>query len=133
MNTIKTLFIDVAYEEKSVSDLIKVLTDKNIANMITEDEKNAYQAFCCALLAKEAKNIMQKGQYIQEYNIFIQKSLYINYDCIVARLIRLMVETQLQDVNFTSHIDDDSHFLSENINTSSDEELIKLIIKILSR
>lgn len=32
----------------------KVLTDKNLANMISEDERNVYQVFCCAL-AKKAK------------------------------------------------------------------------------
>jgi DNA phosphorothioation-dependent restriction protein DptG len=76
MEAIKTIFLEVAHNKRSVSDLINVLTDKNVANNIGEDERNAYQAFCCALLAKEAKHVMQKGQYIQEYNLFIQ--LYNN-------------------------------------------------------
>lgn len=131
MKTIKTLFLEVAHDKKPVPDLINALTDKNVADNIGEDERNAYQAFCCALLAKQVKNIMQKGQYIQEYALFIQKSLFVNPDCIISRLIRLMVEKQLQNVNFTNHINEDSQFISERTNTLTDEGLKELINEIL--
>lgn len=96
MDTIQSVFYQVANETKPVSFFIDILTKEEWE--IPQDEKSAYQAFCCALLARNEKKLMQKGQYIKEYDLFIQKSFSINPDCIVGRLIRMMVEKKLEIV-----------------------------------
>lgn len=132
METIKTIFKEVAYNQRSIYDLIHVLINKNTDDKIEDGEKNAYQAFCCALLAKQAKSLMQKGQYIKEYNQFIQRSLLINPNCVISRLIRLMVEKRLENVRFVSHIEEDSLFLSGRVRTVCEEEIKRLINKTLA-
>ncbi len=129
INQITLIFSEIANNTKPVSILIEILN--NDTDQIQTSEKYAYQAFCCALLARNEKKWLQKGQYIKEYDSYIRKSISINPESILARLIRLMVEEKLENVKFTDHIDIDRVFLHENKDLAVDIYLKELIIKTL--
>ncbi|EGJ72494.1 hypothetical protein Bcop_2340 [Bacteroides coprosuis DSM 18011] len=130
INQITLIFSEIANNTKPVSVLIEILN--NDTDQIQANEKYAYQAFCCALLARNERiNWLQKGQYIQEYDSYIRKSISINPESILARLIRLMVEEKLENVKFIDHIEIDRVFLHENKNLAVDVYLKELIIKTL--
>lgn len=109
--------------------MIYTLSEKNVSDYLKQEDITAYQAYCCAALAKESKRTLQKIQYIKEYNTLIQQSLYIDKECLTARIIRFLVEKNLTNVKFTSHQDEDRQFLYEH--SSDDEDYKELIEKML--
>lgn len=128
MNTLdqtklSAVFYQVVKNKSPLEDLIKeVKTDKN-----PPAQKYAYQAFCCAMLAKQSKSYLQKGKYIKQYAEFLTKSLMIDGQGIEARLIRLMIERKLENVKFTSHAEEDTVFLKDQLAGVTDENLKELI------
>lgn len=131
MKTISVIFSEVAQKKISVSILINALITNEGCEGLEQSTRFAFQAFCCAMLAKEAKGLMQKAQYIKEYWEFIQQSLQINSDSIEGHLVRLMVEKQLENVNFISHIEEDSSFLLSVVDNIRDLTIKELIEKVL--
>jgi hypothetical protein len=117
---------DVLENNTKVGVLIDLLKRDNL---LLEDQKYAYQGLCCALLAKEADKMLQKGEYIQAYSKYINKSLAMNTNCYEARLFRFLVEKGLSSVVFVSHFEEDKMFLTENIQKISDDFLIQLTHK----
>lgn len=97
-----------------------------------QDIKLSYQAFCCAMLAREAKSNLQKVEYINSYAKYITNALNLNENCYEARLFRVSVEKKLTNVAFEKHIDQDTDFLNKNIGYLKDENLIKITQKVLS-
>ena len=129
MNHVKMLFLSLLKNDISVQKMIYTLSEKNVSDYLKQEDITAYQAYCCAALAKESKRTLQKIQYIKEYNTLIQQSLYIDKECLTARIIRFLVEKNLTNVKFTSHQDEDRQFLYEH--SSDDEDYKELIEKML--
>jgi hypothetical protein len=121
-------FSDVAHEKLNLDAFIMAVKEYNLSAA----PKYAYQAFCCALLAKQANALLQKGKYIKEYAAFMQKALLIDINCIEARLIRLMVEKKLENVSFTSFAQEDILFLSNQLPSVEDNYIRELILKAIS-
>lgn len=121
------IFYKVIQRERTIEDLItQVKKDKSL-----HADRYAFQAFCCAMLAKESKSYLQKGKYIKQYASFITKSLKIDKDCIIARLIRYMIESKLEQVQFTSHQEEDLEFLKQTAQTVEDQNLKQLILNTI--
>lgn len=123
------VLLNVIEEQRPVASLIKEI--KLLGNE-QQDVKLSYQAFCCAMLAKEATNNMQKIEYINSYAKYITNALNLNENCYEARLFRVSVEKKLTNVAFEKHIDQDTDFLNKNISNLKDENLIKITQKVLS-
>ncbi|QDP85566.1 hypothetical protein FNJ88_08325 [Chryseobacterium sp. SNU WT5] len=123
------ILLHVIEEKESVKKLVeKTKTAKN-----TKDEvKFSYQAFCCALMAKETTNNLQKIEYINAYAKYLNSALELNTECYEARLFRVSVEKKLQNVDFKNHITQDTYFLRANVGIIKDENLKKITNKILS-
>ena len=96
-----------------------------------QDVKLSYQAFCCAMLAKETTNNLQKIEYINSYAKYINNALSINENCYEARLFRISVEKKLTNVAFENHIEKDASFLENNMSNLKDENLRKVTQKVL--
>lgn len=128
--TLNNLLIDVLNKNEKVDVLISLL--KSNAN-IAEDEKYAYQALCCALLARDTDKMLQKGEFIQAYYKYICQSLAINSNCYTGRLFRFIVEKSLTNVDFVNHNEEDKIFLEQNYATINDTHLIELTNKTLER
>jgi len=121
------IFYKVIQRERTIEDLItQVKKDKSL-----HADRYAFQAFCCAMLAKESKSYLQKGKYIKQYASFITKALTIDSDCTIARLIRYMIESKLEQVQFTSHKEEDLEFLKEAAHTAEDQNLKQLILNTI--
>lgn len=118
---ISKVFLDVIKNEVSVDILINEIKE----NKIAENDKYAYQAFCCAFLAKRAKRFLQKGEYIKQYGNYISKSFHLTPNSYLSVLIRNMVETKLENVKFKSHVQEDLEFLRSNLNSQKDLNLCK--------
>jgi hypothetical protein len=129
LNTsITNLFYEVAHEKENIN----VFVDAIKVNSISAATKYAYQSFCCALLAKQATGLLQKGKYIKEYGFFIQKAFLIDDNCLEAHLIRLMVEKRLEKVSFTSFANEDIQFLTGKLPSIEDQSIRELILKAIS-
>lgn len=131
MKKVSVIFLEVAQKKISVSILINALNTNKGCEGLEQSTRLALQAFCCAMLAKEANGLMQKAQYIREYGEFIQQALLINPDSIEGHLVRLMVEKQLENVNFVSHIKEDSIFLLGIVSDIQDLPIKELTEKVL--
>jgi hypothetical protein len=125
---ITKIFSEVAHEKLNIDAFIKAIKECNLGAA----PKYAYQAFCCALLAKHARALFQKGKYIKEYAAFINKALLIDANCIEARLIRLLVEKKLEDVSFNSFAREDALFLTNQVSFVEDKYIKELILKAIS-
>lgn len=102
--------LKVANKEEKVETLINRLLSPE-ADELDQCEKLSMQAFCCAFLADITKNIIQIKQYINECCEYLNDAFDLNADSFVCRLIRIMVETNMHDATFTSHIQEDAAFL----------------------
>lgn len=123
------VLLNVIEEQQPVISLIK--KTKSLGNE-QQDIKLSYQAFCCAMLAKEATNNMQKIEYINSYAKYISDALNLNESCYEARLFRVSVEKKLTNVAFENHIDQDIDFLNKNVKNLKDENLRRITQKVLS-
>ncbi len=128
---ISSIFLDVVKNEKCINNLIlEVKKNREISN----SEKYAYQAFCCAVLAKGSKSFLQKGEYIKKYGVYISKAVQLDKECYLSILIRNMVEEKLGDkVNYMSHQAEDTTFLENNINNQVDSSLREITIMHLTK
>lgn len=120
-------FYKVVHSEAKIEELIETIK----ANKLPKSERYAYQAFCYAMMAKEASSMIQKGKYIQQYGEFINKAMIIENDCYEARLFRFIVEKRLENVGFISHQQMDKEFLSVNMNLMNDDCLKHITQKAL--
>lgn len=123
------ILISIIEEQHPIAALIK--GTKSLGDD-QQDVKLSYQAFCCAMLAKETTNNIQKIEYINSYAKYINNALSINKNCYEARLFRMSVEKKLTNVVFEKHIDQDTDFLKNNISNLKDENLRKVTQKVLS-
>ena len=96
--------LKVANKQVKVEILINKLLSTE-AEEIAPAEKLALQAFCCALMADTSKNFMQIKQYLN-------RAFAVDAQSYVCRLIRILIEKNMHDATFVSHIDDDALFLS---------------------
>lgn len=62
MKKISVIFLEVAQKKISVSILINALLTNEGCEGLEQSTRFAFQAFCCAILAK---GLMQKAQYIK--------------------------------------------------------------------
>jgi len=124
---VSDIFYKVVKNEEPIESLIKEVKKSN--SLLPE--KYAYQAFCCAILARKSNNYILKGKYIKQYSMFMSKSLVTDKECIIAKLIRFLIESNLKDVKFTSHIKDDLSFLKDKIDFVKNDNLKQLIINAL--
>lgn len=69
---ITKIFSDVAHEKLNIDAFIMAIKECNLGAA----PKYAYQAFCCALLAKQASALLQKGKYIKEYMLLLCRRLF---------------------------------------------------------
>jgi hypothetical protein len=127
-STVSNAFYKVVQAEAKIDELITAIK----AATLPASEKYAYQAFCYAMMAREASGMLQKGKYIQQYGVFIGKSSGINNDCYEARLMRFIIEKKLSDVGFVSHTETDIEFLSTNVEAVQDDCLKHVTLKALS-
>jgi hypothetical protein len=127
-STVSNAFYKVVQAEAKIDELITAIKTTSLP----ASEKYAYQAFCYAMMAKEASGMLQKGKYIQQYGEFIGKSIVINSDCYEARLMRFIVEKKLAEVNFVSHKQTDIEFLTTNVENIQDDCLKHVTLKALS-
>lgn len=132
MENLSNIFLEVAQKRMPVSKLIEGLLDIEGYEQLDQSTRLAYQAFCCALLAKEDRKLMQKAQYVNEYWEFIHQALLIDGNSTIGHLIRLMVEKQLDNVNFESHIQADLAFMMNVVNDIQDTALKELIEKVIT-
>jgi len=114
--TLSNLLTEILDQNKKVDSLINMLKNDTT---IEEDKKYAYQAFCCAILARQAEKMLQKGEYIQAYYKYICNALAINENCFEARLFRFIIEKSLTKVEFVSHHEEDKQFLRATIENIS--------------
>ena len=63
-------------------------------------------------LADTSKNFMQIKQYLNECCEYLNKAFAVDGQSYVCRLIRILIEKNMHDATFVSHIDDDALFLS---------------------
>ncbi len=127
-NKISELFYNVVKNKEKIAPLIEEIKNNNLDPSI----KYAYQAFCCAMLAKNSDSYLQKGKYIKQYGLFITKSFEADSNCIEARLVRLLIEQKLENVKFINHTSEDSEFLTKNYESIEDDklkEIISIVIK----
>lgn len=103
--------LKVANKEEKVDTLINKLLSSEADEMNPAD-KFAMQAFCCAMMADSAKSFMQIKQYISECCEYLNKAFAIDSHSYVCHLIRILIEKNMHDATFTSHIDEDVDFLS---------------------
>jgi hypothetical protein len=127
-STVSNAFYKVVQAEGKVEDLISAIKSTSLP----ASEKYAYQAFCYAMMAKEASGMLQKGKYIQQYGEFIGKSIVIDGNCYEARLMRFLVEKRLTEVDFVNHKQTDMEFLSANVADLQDDCLKHITLKALS-
>lgn len=111
---------------------LNVLIDEVNSTQLPAAEKYAYQAFCCAMLAKAASGLLQKGKYIQQYGTFINKAVAIDAACYEARLLRFLVENKLENVKFTSHAEADRDYLQAHVDSEQDQYLKAITLKALA-
>ncbi|QDP85578.1 hypothetical protein FNJ88_08385 [Chryseobacterium sp. SNU WT5] len=123
------VLLNVIEEQESVKALVEKTKTISAAQ---NDVKFSYQAFCCALMAKDAKNNLQKIEYINSYARYMNSALELNENCYEARLFRVSVEKKLKNVNFENHISQDSDFLKCHVESLQDEHLKKVTNKVLS-
>ncbi len=110
-------FYKVTQSNAKIEELIDAIKSTDLP----ASERYAYQAFCYAIMAKQASSIIQKGKYIMQYDEFINKAVAIKNECYEARLLRFMVEKKLEHVEFVSHQQADKEFLSKNIVLINDD------------
>lgn len=103
--------LKVANKQVKVEILINKLLSTE-AEEIAPAEKLALQAFCCALMADTSKNFMQIKQYLNECCEYLNRAFAVDAQSYVCRLIRILIEKNMHDATFVSHIDDDALFLS---------------------
>lgn len=103
--------LKVANKEEKVDRLINKLLSSE-AEEISAADKLALQAFCCALMADSAKNFMQIKQYLNECCEYLNKAFVLDSESYVCHLIRILIEKNMHDATFTSHINEDAQFLS---------------------
>ncbi|HEU4552188.1 MAG TPA: hypothetical protein VFS25_05115 [Chitinophaga sp.] len=127
-STVSNSFYKVVHAEATIEELISAIK----AADLSVPEKYAYQAFCYAMMAKEATGLLQKGKYIQQYGEFIGKSIVIKSDCYEARLMRFIVEKRLTEVEFVSHKQVDMEFLAANVSSIKDDCLKHITLKALA-
>lgn len=125
---VSNAFYRVVQAEAKIEDLISAIK----STPLPASEKYAYQAFCYAMMAKEAAGMLQKGKYIQQYGEFIGKSIVIDSNCYEARLMRFIVEKRLTEVDFVNHKQTDMEFLSANVAGVQDDCLKHITLKALS-
>lgn len=77
-NKSSEIFYNVIKEDEQFDTLIKIIKKDDL----NPSAKGAYQAFCCAMLAKNSKNYLQKGKYIKQYGLLIEKSFMADSECI---------------------------------------------------
>lgn len=128
MEKIKQTFLSLVRGNVPVNKMIPLLVGQNAGR--DKKEILAYQAYCCALMARDAKSRLQQIQYVKEYNTLIQHSLYLDSQGISARLVRFLIEKNLKNVIFVSHADEDRQFLTEH--AADDKDMEELIEKILA-
>lgn len=102
--------LKVASKKEKETILINRLLSSE-AEVLPEADKLAMQAFCCVLLADTAKNVMQIKQYLNEFCEYLNKAFAIDQSSYVCHLIRILVEKNMHDATFTSHIKEDAAFL----------------------
>ena len=103
--------LKVANKKEKVDRLINKLLSSETEEISTAD-KLALQAFCCALMADSSKNFMQIKQYLNECCEYLNKAFVLDSESYVCHLIRILIEKNMHDVTFTSHIEEDAKFLS---------------------
>lgn len=126
---ISEVLLQVIEEQQPVATLIKktkALSDKD------QDVKLSYQAFCCAMLAKESGNNIQKIEYLNSYVKYINNAVSLNENCYEARLFRASIEKNLTKVVFEKHIEQDKDFLKNNVHNVQDKNLKRITEKVLS-
>lgn len=128
MEKIKQTFLSLVRGNVPVNKMIPLLVGQNAGG--DKKEILAYQAYCCALMARDAKSRLQQIQYVKEYNTLIQHSLYLDSQGLSARLVRFLIEKNLKNVIFVSHADEDRQFLTEH--AADDKDMEELIEKILA-
>ncbi len=126
-NDIPEIFFKLVNKEKALDSLIEELKKEPL----NPCEKYAYQAFCCAMISKNSTNYLKKVKYIKQYGVFIARAFNENSYSIETRLIRLMVERNLKNVEFVEHISEDLKFLKEQYNLIEDVKLKEVIYKIV--
>jgi hypothetical protein len=103
--------LKVANRQEDVDILINKLLSAQ-ADEISPAEKLALQAFCCAMMADASKNFMQIKQYIDECCEYLNKAFAVDPQSYVCHLIRILIEKNMHDATFISHIEEDTLFLS---------------------
>ena len=103
--------LKVANKKEKVDRLINKLLSSETEEISTAD-KLALQAFCCALMADSSKNFMQIKQYLNECCEYLNKAFVLDSESYVCHLIRILIEKNMHDATFTSHIEEDAKFLS---------------------
>jgi len=103
--------LKVANKQEKVDILINKLLSSE-ADEINSADKLALQAFCCAMMADTSKNFMQIKQYINECCEYLNKAFAVDRQSYVCHLIRILIEKNMHNATFTSHIDEDAAFLS---------------------
>lgn len=121
------LFYKILKEEEKIESLIEAIKISDLDSSI----KNSYRAFCCAILAKNSANHLQKGKYIKQYGLFIAKAFELDANLIEGRLIRLIIEQKLENVKFINHTSEDLKFLKENYSSVDDEKLREIILNLI--
>ncbi len=127
-NKSSEIFYNVIKKEEQVDALIKVIKKDDL----NPSAKGAYQAFCCAMLAKNSKNYVQKGKYIKQYGLLIAKAFMADPKCIEARIVRLLIEQKMENVKFVNHTAEDLKFLIENYNSVEDIKLKEIISNLIN-
>lgn len=112
MNTEKFsgTLLKVAKKQEKVDILINKLLSSE-AEKISPADKLAMQAFCCAMMADGSKNFMQIKQYINECCEYLNKAFTIDSQSYVCHLVRILIEKNMHDATFISHIHEDTAFL----------------------
>ncbi len=124
---VSKLFYDYIRNNQTIDSLVQELLEGELLL----SEKYAYQAFCCAILSKNSTGYLEKGKFIKQYGSFISKSLEIEPNLIEARLIRYLIESNLENVQFTDHRGEDLEFLKDNGTGISDPYLKEIIHTVI--
>lgn len=129
--TIYKVFKDVAMGDARVDELVDGLLDGQQSSTLSDKERLSLQAFCCALLADEAKNFMQAKQYLEEFVEYLNNAFNITGDDYVPRLIRYMVESRMHDAEIVSHTEEDIRLLDERKGEIADADLRSFVDELL--
>lgn len=108
---ISDTLLKVANKQENVDTLINRLLSSG-PEVIAPADKLALQAFCCAIMADSSNNFMQVKQYLNECCEYLNKAFAVDPQSYICHLIRILIEENMHDATFTSHINEDADFLS---------------------